>query len=156
MRAYVLLVILTAVPALAEVAPGPTASPTPSPDTSQSATPGAPAAAKPAAAPTAPAEIQGGGAAGPDAGQTTAALWADKCAGCHGATGNGKTKYGKKHKIPSFATAKWQSKITDDEILNTITNGVYEHGNKLMPPFKEKLSATQIAELGKYVRTLAN
>lgn len=71
------------------------------------------------------------------------------CVTCHGKTGKA-TKRGKALKAPNFADAEWQVSITDEEILETITNGK----NK-MPRWSERLSKEEIAALAKYIRKLA-
>ncbi len=71
------------------------------------------------------------------------------CATCHGSDGKG-TKRGHELKARSFADADWQSKTTDEQILNSITNGK----NK-MPRWSEKLKPEEIQALSKYVRKLA-
>jgi len=83
---------------------------------------------------------------------TVKQLFDSKCAGCHGVDAKAKTKYGLKHKIPSFATKHWQKTIDDTEIAQKIRNGVFEKGKKLMPPFKDKLTPEQVAALTVYLR----
>jgi len=62
--------------------------------------------------------------------------WSAKCASCHGATGKGDTRKGKKLKAPDMTTAAFQ-KITDDAIKNTISNGVKRNGKVIMPHYKD-------------------
>lgn len=71
------------------------------------------------------------------------------CATCHGSDGKG-TKRGHELKARSFADADWQAKTTDEQILNSITNG-----KKKMPRWSEKLKPEEMQALAKYVRKLA-
>lgn len=71
------------------------------------------------------------------------------CATCHGADGKG-TKRGRELKAPNLADAGWHATKTDEEILNSITNGK----NK-MPRWSDKLKPEEIQVLAKYVRKLA-
>ncbi|MCF6147354.1 MAG: c-type cytochrome [Candidatus Kuenenia sp.] len=70
------------------------------------------------------------------------------CAKCHGLTGEA-NKRGKALKAPDLCDPEWQSSITDEQILHTITNGK----NK-MPRWSERLKPEEIEALAKYVRKL--
>jgi mono/diheme cytochrome c family protein len=106
----------------------------------------------------APEAVADAGPCDPDAGtcpqMTVKQLFESKCATCHGPDGKGKTKYGKKHDIPNFATKKWQKEIDDAEIGQKIRDGVIDHGKRVMPAFKAKLQPDQIATLTLYLRGL--
>lgn len=78
------------------------------------------------------------------------AVWKSKCKGCHGETGKGDTKQGKKEKVEDMTTEKWQSKHSDADMKDGITNGVK---NTKMKAFKDKLSEAEIDALVKLVRT---
>lgn len=82
----------------------------------------------------------------------TAALFKSKCSSCHGVTGDGKTKYGEKEKLPDMTSAEFQKGIKDAEIVDVITNG--KASNPKKKGYKGKLTDEQIASLAKYVRTL--
>ena len=69
------------------------------------------------------------------------------CAKCHGADGIGKTPVGKSMSMPDLATPKIQAK-SDATLNDIVTNGF-----NLMPGFKNRLSATEIADVVKYLRT---
>lgn len=69
-----------------------------------------------------------------------------KCAMCHGANGEGKGK------VPALTSATVQ-KMSDAEVKKTIENGT-KTANGMMPKYGDKLSAAQIDELVKYVRSL--
>jgi mono/diheme cytochrome c family protein len=71
------------------------------------------------------------------------------CQVCHGPTGEGglvKVK-DKQIKVPSLK-ADHALKHTDDQLIGIVTNG-----EEAMPAFKEKLSAAEITELVRFVRT---
>ncbi len=71
------------------------------------------------------------------------------CQGCHGPTGDGGLVRinDKQIKVPSLK-AGHALKHTDDELVNIVTSG-----EEAMPSFKEKLTAAEIAEMVRFVRT---
>jgi len=71
-----------------------------------------------------------------------------KCAGCHGADGKGDTSVGKMMKIRDLASADVQSQSDAD------LNGIITNGKGKMPKYDGKLTADQIKDLVKYIRTL--
>jgi mono/diheme cytochrome c family protein len=71
-----------------------------------------------------------------------------KCASCHGASGMGDTGMGKAMKLRDLGSADVQAQ-SDADLTGIITNG-----KKSMPKFDGKLSADQITEVVKYIRTL--
>ena len=79
--------------------------------------------------------------------------WTSHCAKCHGPDGAGKTTIGKKLKLADYTTAEGQAAFTDEKAVDVITNGAIENGKAKMNPFKEKLSAEEIADLVKLVRS---
>jgi cytochrome c553 len=79
-----------------------------------------------------------------------AANWKAKCKSCHGDDGKAKTKVGEKEEIPDFTSPAWQKAKTDEAIKKVITDG--SQRNKKMKPFKDKLSAEEIAAMVKHVR----
>jgi mono/diheme cytochrome c family protein len=83
--------------------------------------------------------------------EDAADIWRAKCKSCHGATGNGDTREGKKHKVPDMTTEAWQSKHSDAEIKEAIRDGVKD---TKMKPFKDKYTEEEIDALVKYVRGL--
>ncbi len=83
------------------------------------------------------------------AGDEGASTFKAKCAMCHGQDATGNTTMGKNLKIRDLTSADVQ-KQSDAEILAVITKGK----NK-MPEYGSKLSKDQIAELEKYVRSIA-
>jgi cbb3-type cytochrome c oxidase subunit III len=72
------------------------------------------------------------------------ALFAQKCASCHGATGKGDTAMGKKLGAHDLTALK----SSEAEIAAVITNGKPPK----MTPYKDKLSGEQIKALAKYVK----
>lgn len=77
------------------------------------------------------------------------AIYTKNCEACHGPTAEGglvKVK-DKQIKVPSLK-ADHALKHTDDHLISIITNG-----EEAMPSFKEKLTAAEIAEMVRFVRT---
>jgi mono/diheme cytochrome c family protein len=75
-----------------------------------------------------------------------------KCAQCHGKDGKGLPNMAKVLKVdPAMINLTQNAAVTmtDDQIATTVTNG-----NKKMPKFKGKLTADQIQDTIKYLRTL--
>ena len=75
------------------------------------------------------------------------AIFKQNCTPCHGEDGKGKAAVG----TPDFTSAKLQASLTDQYILNTITNG---KTGTIMPAWKGKLSEEQISAVASYVRSL--
>ena len=76
-------------------------------------------------------------------------LYMTHCKTCHGVDGK-PTDLGVGLGAREFADAEWQAKTTDEQILNSITNG-----KKKMPRWSEKLKPEEMQALAKYVRKLA-
>lgn len=97
------------------------------------------AAASPAA-PTATAT--------PDPIATARANYATHCEGCHSPTGEGGLVKvdNKQIKVPSLK-ADHAIKHTDDQMTKFITAG-----HEAMPPFKDKMTAQEIADMVRFVR----
>ena len=72
------------------------------------------------------------------------ALFAQRCASCHGADGKGTTAMGKKLGAKDLTSVKG----SEDQIVADITNGKPPK----MTPFKDKLSAEQIRAVAKYIK----
>jgi len=84
----------------------------------------------------------------PDPLATARANYGKHCEGCHGPNGEGglvKVE-NKQIKVPSLKAAH-AIKHTDDQITDMITNG-----HEAMPPFKDKMSQQEIADMIKFVR----
>jgi mono/diheme cytochrome c family protein len=78
-------------------------------------------------------------------------LFGKKCKSCHGPTGDAKTKIGEENDIEDWTKAGWKAKWPESKVVDIVTNG--KAGTK-MKPFKEKLTADEIAAVAKYARTL--
>jgi cytochrome c6 len=81
-------------------------------------------------------------------GDDAAALFKQKCAGCHGVDGKGTSAMGKALKVRDLGSDDVQ-KQSDAELTDIITSGK----NK-MPAYKGKISDDQIKGLVGYIRTL--
>ncbi len=80
-----------------------------------------------------------------------AELFGDYCASCHGVDGHARTPAGRKIGAKDLT----ESKLPDADIVQQITNGKKnERGVEKMPAFKDKLSASDIAALVQYVKSL--
>lgn len=77
-----------------------------------------------------------------------AALYKEKCIGCHAADGSGDAPMGKALKAGDLRSPQIQGK-KDAELAASITNG------KGKMPAQKGLSAAQVSQLLDYVRTLA-
>lgn len=78
--------------------------------------------------------------------------WDNNCAKCHGADGKGETKVGKKLKVKDYTDAAVQAKMTDEEIIKAITDGVTEGDKEKMKAFKDTLTKEEIADLVAHIR----
>ena len=76
-----------------------------------------------------------------------AAIYAAKCAKCHGADGKGVEKY-KKQGIEDFTDAKFQKNHTDAKIAAAINNGKGD----FMPARKGKLKPAEVTAVVKHIR----
>ncbi|HXO27304.1 MAG TPA: cytochrome c [Thermoanaerobaculia bacterium] len=83
-----------------------------------------------------------------DAAAAGAALYKEKCIGCHAADGSGNAPMGKALKAGDLRSPQIQGK-KDAELAAAITNG------KGKMPAQKGLSAAQVSQLLDYVRTLA-
>jgi cytochrome c oxidase cbb3-type subunit 3 len=78
-----------------------------------------------------------------------ATTFAQRCSGCHGEDGKGKTGFGMEMKAPDFTSEGWQKSIDDAQILRVITEGKKKTS---MMAFGERLSQAEIASLVPYLR----
>ena len=82
-------------------------------------------------------------------------IWAKKCALCHGKDGKGTTKMCEKLKCRDLTNPKVQEAFTDDQAAKSINEGVKDSSGKIvMPPYKGKLTAEEVKEIVKFLRTL--
>ena len=82
----------------------------------------------------------------------TAEIYVEKCALCHGDDGKG-TLTGIDFGVKDFTDAEWQASRTDDDFINSITNGNPENSNYL--PFGDMLSEEEIKAMVPAVREFA-
>jgi mono/diheme cytochrome c family protein len=75
-------------------------------------------------------------------------LYKKHCAICHGNDGKGKTDLGEGLGARDFTDKSFQDSITDEEIIEQITNGTEEK----MMPFKDKLTQEEMKALVPVVR----
>jgi mono/diheme cytochrome c family protein len=79
-------------------------------------------------------------------------LFEANCKKCHGVLGVPPKAIKKKmDKIPTFDAA-FLAKVSEDSIVKVLTKG---GASEDMKPFKDKLSAAEMAAVAKYVRELA-
>jgi mono/diheme cytochrome c family protein len=76
-------------------------------------------------------------------------IFVDKCEMCHGPDGKG-TKQGIDFGVPDFTDAEWQSSKTDEEFVNSITNGKEDNPNYI--PFGGMLIEEEIVAMASHVR----
>ena len=83
-------------------------------------------------------------------------LYKRQCQTCHGATGVGDGPASKflKGKLPNFTDKAVMAKMKDEEIHDTITNGVKTEVGT-MPPFKAKLKPEEVQDVINFVHSLA-
>lgn len=107
--------------------------------------------AAPAAKPAAPAVK-----ASPASIANGETLYKRQCQTCHGATGVGDGPASKflKGKLPNFTDKAVMAKMKDEEILETVTNGVKSEVGT-MPPFKAKMKPEEIQDVINFVHSLA-
>ncbi|MEA2572037.1 MAG: cytochrome c6 [Acidobacteriota bacterium] len=77
-----------------------------------------------------------------------AAVYKGKCAMCHGPDGGGQTPTGKTMKVRDLRSPEVQ-KMSDADLTKVISDGKGK-----MPAYKAKLSAAEITDLVKFVRSL--
>ncbi len=82
------------------------------------------------------------------------AVYDKQCAKCHGKTGKGDTKMGKKLKAANYTDPKVQAKLKDEVAFKAIKEGVKKNGKTRMKPAKG-LNDEQMKALVKYVRAFA-
>ena len=79
----------------------------------------------------------------------TAATYARQCSACHGGDGRGRTRRGRQTHARDLTDGGWQDDVSDERLFNSINNG-----RGKMPPFKKKLSESEIDALVAHVRRL--
>lgn len=82
--------------------------------------------------------------------------WTKMCARCHAADGSGNTKAGKKLNVKDYTSKDVQAKMTDEEMLKAVLEGVKDDaGKEKMQAYKEKLSEADAKDLVALVRGMA-
>jgi cytochrome c6 len=81
--------------------------------------------------------------------EKSAALYKQKCAGCHGAAGKGDTASGKALKVKDFASEEVR-KMSDEDLSEAIRDGKGK-----MPAYAKSLKPDEIKAMVAYVRSLA-
>lgn len=84
-------------------------------------------------------------------------LYEKFCLKCHGATGKGDGKSAKLFdpKPNDFTNAKWQAKVTDEQVFDATKNGKAAKSIKVgkkMPEFSKKMKDDEIQAVVKVVR----
>lgn len=80
--------------------------------------------------------------------------WTESCAKCHGASGKGDTKMGKKLGIRDLTDPQVQAKFTDEQAFKAMKEGVKDESGKTTMKAVEGLTDADINALVAYVRTL--
>lgn len=80
---------------------------------------------------------------------SAAAIYAKRCASCHGKNGKAETIKGKLRSARNLTDARWQAEVSDARIFNSIMNG-----RGKMPGYGKKISEAEIDSLVSYVRGL--
>jgi cytochrome c553 len=87
-------------------------------------------------------------------GAEPAANWKEHCSKCHGDTGKGDTKMGRKLAIADLTDPAVQAKFTDDAALKAMKEGVKDKADKLTMKPIENVSEDEMKVLVAYVRAL--
>jgi mono/diheme cytochrome c family protein len=82
-----------------------------------------------------------------DAANDARVLFDAKCAKCHGKDGRAKTFAGRLKDARNLTDDRWQERVSDERILDSIRNGRSE-----MPAFGKKLTEPQLESLVTFVR----
>jgi mono/diheme cytochrome c family protein len=80
------------------------------------------------------------------------AIYTKECAKCHGATGKGDTKQGKKVGCKDYTDPKVQAELKDDKAYKAIKEGMKDGDKELMKAYGDTLSDDDIKALIAYMR----
>ena len=94
------------------------------------------------------------GAALSTAGADAAANWTEHCAKCHGESGKGDTKMGRKLSIADLTDGKVQANFTDEDAVKSMKEGIKDKEGKLAMKPIEGITEPEMKALAAYVRTL--
>ena len=91
--------------------------------------------------------LSGSEAGGQVNAQSPAVSYSKHCVTCHGRDGQSKTRKAKLNHARNLTDSKWQDRVSDERIFNSIMNGKGK-----MPGYSKKLSEQQIDALVPFVR----
>lgn len=78
--------------------------------------------------------------------------WARNCALCHGKSGDGKTRVGRKLNVRDYTDPAVQETFTRERMTKAIEEGVKnDSGDEVMEGYADKFSAEEIAALVDYI-----
>jgi len=83
--------------------------------------------------------------------QSAAELYSKNCASCHGADMKGQTKAGQAMKVEDLTAPEVRAKFDRARMIASLTDGITRDGKQVKKPYKDKLTAEQIAALVDYV-----
>ena len=80
--------------------------------------------------------------------------WENSCMKCHGSTGKGDTKTGKKLLVKDYSDPKVQEAMSDEVIIRVTAEGVIDEktGKERMRGFKDEFSPEEIAAFVPFIR----
>ena len=87
-------------------------------------------------------------------GADAASNWKEHCAKCHGDTGKGDTKTGKKLGVADLTDSAVQAKFTDDAAFKAMKEGLKDKSDKVTMKPIENVSDEEMKALVGYVRGL--
>ena len=87
-------------------------------------------------------------------GADAATNWKEHCAKCHGDTGKGDTKTGKKLGVADLTDAAVQAKFTDEAAFKAMKEGLKDKSDKVTMKPIENVSDEEMKALVGYVRAL--
>ncbi|MBK1880087.1 c-type cytochrome [Pelagicoccus mobilis] len=83
-----------------------------------------------------------------------AAAWEKDCRKCHAEDGSGLTKKGRKLRLKDYRKAEVQAKMSDEEIVKAIKDGVEKDGEFTMNPYAEDYTVEEIHAFIAYIRAM--
>jgi cytochrome c553 len=81
------------------------------------------------------------------------ALYAKECSKCHGKTGKGDTKTGKKLGAKDYSDAKVQAEVTDEQMFKAIKEGLKDKSGKTVMKPAEGMTDDDIKALVAHMRS---
>lgn len=78
--------------------------------------------------------------------------WRKQCTSCHGRNGAGQTSMGRMHKAEDLTDPEFHRTHSDEKIRKIIADG--SPTNRMMRGYGKAMSAEEIDELVKFIRTL--